>query len=333
MLSLSNHSSAPIPGYTPCLLTTFSDGQQRLQQIGSPLPPIDIPSHSPIPMLPMLDSAGNPVFMSSASPSLPFNFFPTSPSCSPLPLVSSPLPTSFPQQAAPLIPWNMVEPQCTTDLTNDAFKIHLNDDGTLKVVDDEDSGDLTSQDISHSRSRSLLRSMSQASVYSSTSDFPEIERPMEPKLPVENSRNIPLPKLEASMTKKDLVNSTLDYLYEVFGQNFDTEGNRGENVLRIKVKTRGSLEHICTLVEKCVSEKLVCQISCPISTKKARSHIRGYLAYIEAVSSEAADRVTEIFEQYNKSVLVKDANSGTMDHPFKGISRNPIAIREKKQKH
>merc|ERR1719412_1984537 len=98
-------------------------------------------------MLPMLDSAGNPVFMSSASPSLPFNFFPTSPSCSPLPFVSSPLPTTFPQQAAPLIPWNMVEPQCDTDSTNDAFKIHLNDDGTLKVVDDEDSGDLTSQDL------------------------------------------------------------------------------------------------------------------------------------------------------------------------------------------
>jgi len=317
-MQLINTSSGHMPGYTPCLLTTTSDGRQQLQQIGSNLPPMELPSLSPIPMIP-LDPNMTPIFMPSMSPVLPINFFPTSPSCSPLPMISSPLPTTFLNQQEP-ISWNM-EPQLDDQSNPDAFKIHLNDDGTLKVGDDnDDSGDYTQ---SYSRSPSL-------SLSHDSFEFTEIERPVEPRLPVENTKNIPLPRLDATMTKKDLVNSTLDYLYEVFGQNFDTEGNRGENVLRIKVKTRGSLEHICTLVEKCVSEKLVCQISCPISTKKARQHIRGYLAYIEAVSAEAADRVTEIFEEYNASVLVEDKNTGTMDHPFKGISRNPIAIRAKK---
>jgi len=130
-----------------------------------------------------------------------------------------------------------------------------------------------------------------------------------------------------SMTKKELVNKSLDWLYEVFGsEHFDCEGRRGKNVLRIKVKTRGALEYICPLINQCIEEELLCHVSCPISTKKQKRHIRGYLSYLDAVSEEAANRVIEIFNEVNQ-VLVKNCD-GIMEHPFKEISRNPIAVRD-----
>jgi len=234
------------------------------------------------------------------------------PSMSPLSLVSD--------QLLPNKMWfnTQIDTQVVAqDSQDDLLKIKLNDN-SLKYTDYEDSG---SSLCSYSRSASPSMSLEEFS----------IERPVEPKVAVCNENNVPLPAFTAEMTKKDLVNQTLDYLYEVFGYHFDTEGNRGVNVLRVKVKTRGALEHICVLVEKCVSEGLLSHISCPISTKKARQHIRGYLAYMEAVDSKAADRVTEIFEEYNASHLVEDSNTGKMEHPFKGISRNDISVRAKKE--
>jgi len=158
-------------------------------------------------------------------------------------------------------------------------------------------------------------------------DF-ETERPQEPKIAVTNEQKIPVPTLTADMTKKDLVNVTLDWFYAVLGSNnFDCEGRRGKNVLRIKVKTRGALEYICPFIDQCIKEGLLHHVSCPISTKKQRRHIRGYLAYLEAVSGEATNRMIEIFEEINK-VLLKNCD-GILEHPFKGISRNPIAVRQR----
>jgi len=156
----------------------------------------------------------------------------------------------------------------------------------------------------------------------------ESERPMddEPKEPSMNVKNVPVPTMTEDMKKKDLVSATLDWLYEVFGSDhFDCEGRRGANVLRVKVKTRGALEHICPFLSECMDEGLIYHVSCPISTKKARQHIRGYLAYIEAISQDAADRVVEIFNKHNK-VLIENCD-GELEHPFKNISRNPKALR------
>jgi len=153
----------------------------------------------------------------------------------------------------------------------------------------------------------------------------ETERDQE-KEAVVNVDNIPIPEFTEQMTKKDLVNGTLDWFYAVLGsEHFDCEGRRGKNVLRIKVKTRGALEYICPLINQCIEEGLLHHVSCPISTKKQRRHIRGYLAYLEAVSESAADRMIEIFNELNQ-VLVTNCD-GDLEHPFKGISRNPIPIR------
>eukprot|EP00493_Phyllostaurus_siculus_P001274 UN01282 len=88
--------------------------------------------------------------------------------------------------------------------------------------------------------------------------------------PIQNEKNVPVPTFDATMTKKDLVNTTLDWMYEVCGgDHFDCEGRRGENVLRLKVKTCGALSYICPLINRCIEESLVCHVSCPISTKNS----------------------------------------------------------------
>lgn len=146
--------------------------------------------------------------------------------------------------------------------------------------------------------------------------------------PIQNENNVPVPKFDDSMTKKDLVNKTLDWMYEVCGgSHFDCEGRRGENVLRIKVKTRGALEYICPFVNQCIEEGLLQNLSCPISKKRQRRYVRGFLAYLEATDEKSADRIVEIFNKIN-TVYVKNAD-GQFEHPFKGISRNPVPVRER----
>lgn len=148
---------------------------------------------------------------------------------------------------------------------------------------------------------------------------------IESKEPVKNERAVPVPQFTDEMTKKDLVNLTLDWLYDVCGSRFDCRGLRGRNVVRIKVKTRGALEYICILVQRCIDEELISHVSCPISTKKRKKHIRGYLTYLEAVSEEATARTIDIFNELN-TAFVENCD-GEMEHPFKGISRNTIPTR------
>lgn len=319
-LNINNNSSNSMCGYTPMVMTTLPNGVQQLQ----PLPnvpcfesnvssgPYILPS--PV-LLPMIDSNGVPFVPPSCSlPAL---------SMSPihmLPFVPSLSPTMMPI-AQPNAQW-VVDSQVEATDSNDLFKIKLND-ASLRCFEEESGSSFNS----YSRSCSPVVSSSSLDSFPS---FEQIEREIEVKEPIRNTNNVLLPVFTKEMNKKDLVHATLDYLYALFGANFDTEGNRGPNVLRVKVKTRGALEHISILVEKCVSEGLLSHISCPISTKKARQHIRGYLAYMEAVSDEAAERVIEIFEEYNASILVEDQNTKLMEHPFKGINRDPIAVRPKK---
>jgi len=143
-----------------------------------------------------------------------------------------------------------------------------------------------------------------------------------PKEPIYNVNNLAVPVFTESMTKKDIVNDTLKWMFEVFGsEHFDVDGRRGPNVLRLKVKTRGALEHICPLLNEFLKEGLISHVSCPISTKKSRQHIRGYLSYIECVSDNAVERVMQIFNKYNE-ILITDCD-GKLEHPFKGLSRNP----------
>lgn len=173
-----------------------------------------------------------------------------------------------------------------------------------------DSGDSDSRSASRSTSVETLDASMETVPYSAQ------------KVAVENVNNIPLPLLNEEMTKREIVNATLGWLAQVFQDRFDTIGNRGEFVLRVKIKTREALDHFCPFVQMCVAEKLLCRMSCPISTKNGRKHIRGYLAYMEALDGRTANRILELFHLYNQQ----------HDSVFAGeMVLNPKSIRPKRQ--
>lgn len=116
-------------------------------------------------------------------------------------------------------------------------------------------------------------------------------------------------------SKRALVDKTLGWMQTVFGERYDNDGTRGENVLRLKVKTVIALEHIIEFITLCHNEGLIHSISCPVSTKKGRQHVRGYLAYIKGFSGTSADRIEAIFEAYNRE----------KGYPFKTLHRNPAS--------
>lgn len=116
-------------------------------------------------------------------------------------------------------------------------------------------------------------------------------------------------------SKRALVDSTLGWMESVFGQKYDNDGTRGENVLRLKVKTVIALQHIIEFIQRCHDEGLIESISCPVSTKKGRQHVRGYLAYIKGFSGASADRIEAIFEAFNRE----------KGFPFKTLHRNPAS--------
>lgn len=180
------------------------------------------------------------------------------------------------------------------------------------------SASMESGDPSDYESRSQSRSTSVETLDVSMENVPYTA----PKIAVENVNNIALPILNEEMTKREIVNATLGWLSQVFQDRFDTIGNRGEFVLRVKIKTREALDHFCPFVQLCISENLLCRMSCPISTKNGRKHIRGYLAYMEALDGRTANRVLELFHLYNQQ----------HNSVFAGeMVLNPQSIRPKRQ--
>merc|ERR550517_573590 len=111
---------------------------------------------------------------------------------------------------------------------------------------------------------------------------------------------MPVAEVDSEPSKRDLVNAAFERLIEMFGEDrFDQDGNRGENIVRLKVKTRNALEHIVPFIERCQEENLISTVSCPISTKKGRQQVRGFLAYLETKTAQDADRLEDLVREYN----------------------------------
>lgn len=125
----------------------------------------------------------------------------------------------------------------------------------------------------------------------------------------------------AEPSKRELVNRAFSQLQAMFGRNFDQNGNRGENILRLKVKTRTALEQIVPFIQFCQQENLILSVSCPISTKKGRQQVRGFLAYLQMKDARDADRVEELIQLYN-------TQNGS---PFNTWHRNPPSTWNKTQ--
>merc|ERR1719483_999026 len=121
-------------------------------------------------------------------------------------------------------------------------------------------------------------------------------------------------------SKRELISNAFKWMNENFGSNFDTMGRRGENVMRLKVKTLKALQHIVTFLELCVAKDLIKGISAPLSTKggrkqyaservfetrsrssRSRNRCRGFLAYIEAFSPDKVQEVVKIFNTYQEA--------------------------------
>jgi len=132
---------------------------------------------------------------------------------------------------------------------------------------------------------------------------------------VERNRSVSRELPPEAPSKRALVDQTLGWMQSVFGERYDNDGTRGENVLRLKVKTVIALEHIVEFIQRCNKEGLIHSISCPVSTKKGRQHVRGYLAYIKGYTGAAADRIESVFEEFNKE----------KGYPFKTLHRNPAS--------
>jgi len=116
--------------------------------------------------------------------------------------------------------------------------------------------------------------------------------------------------LNCQSSKRELISNAFKWMNENFGSNFDTMGRRGENVMRLKVKTLKALQHIVTFLELCVAKDLIKGISAPLSTKtrsrssRSRNRLfscRGFLAYIEAFSPDKVQEVVRIFNTYQEA--------------------------------
>jgi hypothetical protein len=156
------------------------------------------------------------------------------------------------------------------------------------------------------------RSLSSQSYYSETnagSDSSHGSREHPSRTP---NREPPAPPAQPS--KKALVNKAFVKLEAMFGKDaFDHQGNRGENIIRLKVKTQAALAHIIPLIEYCQTENLITTVSCPISTKKGRQQIRGFLAYLQTRTESDCNRLEEMVTAYNK----------VNNSPFSSWHRNP----------
>lgn len=307
-------------GYTPMLLTTDTNGFSTISAF-----PVMTPGFQ----MPIIGSNGMPigcpVFFHTPSSS-PLAMMPSG---SPLPMMPSGSPLRMAPSTSPLSPLPMV---AQTPLAGcGPFPVYASPNFHHNTSNSSMNSNYLPVDFASGYSDYMPSLSREREILGDIQPFEseraqEFEDLCEPLKAVSNKKQVAIPTLAPEFTKKDLVNATLDWFYEVLGsEHFDCEGRRGKNVLRIKVKTRGALEYICVFINQCLEEGLLHHVSCPISTKKQRKQIRGYLAYVEGVSAQASSRIIEIFNEMN-TVFVKNCD-GYMEHPFKGISQNPIAVR------
>merc|ERR1719210_1119168 len=268
---------AAMPTFVQAPLPKFNMRSYPQNGSGSPtLPAMSFPSSSPASMpspASMVGVEGLGFSMGNLSIRVPS---PSPTPCYPFMVPSQMMPTRAPGMV-PTQPQYVVPPSYTSPV------------GSLIAAPVPQGPDMhyMKQRPNRTRSRSPGSSVSRESESS--------ESPLA-QIPVTEATAAPA----AEPSKRDLVNKAFARLTEMFGEDrFDQDGNRGENIVRLKVKTRNALEHIVPFVERCQQENLISTVSCPISTKKGRQQVRGFLAYLETRNAEDADRLEELVREYN----------------------------------
>lgn len=121
-------------------------------------------------------------------------------------------------------------------------------------------------------------------------------------------------------TKRELAEAKLKELSAKYGPRFTRTGMRGENVLRLKAKTKRALENIVPFIQFLDERIQLEEVSCPLS-KPTKEHVRGFLAYIRTNTVEEAARIHDVlFPEYCEQNRTAEGVS-----PFKLIELNPMA--------
>jgi len=146
--------------------------------------------------------------------------------------------------------------------------------------------------------------------------LPNVAR-VDHQVPEVNRERLPSVDSNGMISKKELVESCLNQIDQIFGNRVQTTGMRGPTVMRIKVKTRPALELIVNLLKALEQNCTITAISCPKSTKKGKQHIRGFLAYIQTNHVANIPRVQSVFDEFNR------AHTNGEAAPFKTLEVNP----------
>jgi len=122
-------------------------------------------------------------------------------------------------------------------------------------------------------------------------------------------------------TKRELAEAKLQELGDRYGPRFTRTGMRGENVLRLKAKTKRALENIVPFIEFLDNRIALEEVSCPLSRPAKEQKQRGFLAYIKTRTVEEAQHVHDVlFNEYCGHNLDNEGKP-----PFKLIELNPMA--------
>jgi len=118
-----------------------------------------------------------------------------------------------------------------------------------------------------------------------------------------------------------LAEQKLRELGDRYGHRFTRTGLRGENVLRLKVKTMRALENIVPFINFLDDRVTLEEVSCPLSRPAKEQKQRGFLAYIKTRTVAEAKEVHEVlFNHYCEQNLDQENKP-----PFKLIELNPMA--------
>jgi len=122
-------------------------------------------------------------------------------------------------------------------------------------------------------------------------------------------------------TKRELAEAKLRELGDRYGPRFTRTGMRGENVLRLKAKTKRALQNIVPFIDFLDERITLEEISCPLSRPSKEQKQRGFLAYLKTKTvAEAKEVHDSLFHHYCGQNLDHDGKP-----PFKLIELNPMA--------
>lgn len=109
---------------------------------------------------------------------------------------------------------------------------------------------------------------------------------------------VPAPVQTQPETKEQIVPQKLAIIERMFAGQYDEDGMRGSDIARIKVKTISALNNVVELLEYLSSQVNIIHVSCPKSTKKGGTSVRGFIAYLQVAPNDL-QKLETLFGLFN----------------------------------